>query len=160
MPEGLFIIKPEAEPSAKEIVNDIKEYGLSIDQRIRQRWTREKIRGTYPPEIFEDWPIADWYDNIVFERHGKDPWIETMIITSEKESIESIKKNLVGRFDASFAQRPEEKHTLRYKYGLKKIRRPFQKDENIYYFYYNGSHLSSENRYFIEKELYYPKTIV
>jgi hypothetical protein len=157
MKKGLLLIKPEAYFWSDSITKDIKDYGLYIDDRIEQRWTNEKIRQTYPPEDFPHWPMAEVIDNIIFEKFGKNPWVKAMIISSPKDSMEKIKKELIGPFDASYFQRPEESHTLRYKYGLKRQRfqLPMGKNGEPNYFYYNGTHLSSEERFEIEKKIFF-----
>ena len=156
MERGLLIVKPGAYPQRDSVARDIVDYGLSIDQRIEQRWTVEKIRKTYPPEMYPEWPMAIVIDNIIFGKFGKNPWIEAMIISSEKDSMEKIKKDLIGRFDASYFQRPEESQTLRYKYGIKKSRFPLPigKNGEMNYFYYNGIHLNPKGRFEFEKNLY------
>ena len=162
MESGLIVVKPEAYFSKDLVSKDIVDYGLYIDQRIEQRWTVEKIKQTYPPEMYPDWPMANVIEHIIFAMFGKNPRIEAMVISSEKDSMEKIKKELIGPLDASFAQRPEESQTLRYKYGIKKSRFPLPigKNGEMNYFYYNGIHLNPKGRFEFERKIYFPEITV
>jgi len=155
MEGGLVLVKPEAYFKKDFIVKDIEEYGLSIDQTMPQRWTREKIRQTYPSENYSHWPMAIFIDNIYFGKFGKDPMVEVMLISSEADTIKKIKK-LVGPLDASIAKRPEDSSTLRYKYGL---RESFSVciDGKPYYLYFNGIHSSSKEDFKRERKIYFPE---
>ena len=156
MEKGLIVVKPAAYYSSDRIANDIEEYSLSIDDRIKQRWTREKIRSTYPAEKYPNWPMASFVDNIIFSRFGKDPLIEAIFVSSSKDTIKKVKK-LVGPLDAAYAQRPEDSETLRYKYGLKE-RRVMIIDNKPYYFYFNGTHSSTDEEFRNEEKLYSSRT--
>ena len=163
MERGLLIVKPGAYPQRDSVARDIEEYGLSIEKRIKQRWTREKIRQTYPLEMYPKWPLAPYIDQFVFERFGKDPEIEAMIIFSEKESMKKIKEEFIGPLDAAFFQRPEDKGKLRTKYGLRErvmmmveVEDPETgtKEKKPFFYYHNGIHLNPEGRFEFENKLY------
>ena len=149
MENGLIVVKPEAYLVKDLVAKDVEDYGLSIDRRIKQKWTREKIRQTYPKKNFPNWPMAEFMDNIIFGKAGYEPWIEAMIVSSEKDTVKKVKK-LVGPLDASYAQRPEDSGTLRYKYGIKE-RRIMIIDGKPYYFYFNGVHSSTKED--LEREI-------
>ncbi|MBN2202801.1 MAG: hypothetical protein JW700_01250 [Candidatus Aenigmarchaeota archaeon] len=157
--KGIVLIKPFAFPRRDEIVEDIEEseFDLSVDQRIAQRWTKEKIEGTYRPMKYnKKWPMVNKLADIYFDFFGKEPMVEALMVSSDKNTIKKLKK-LVGPLDAAYAKRPEDSKTLRKKYGCP-IRIEEIVDEKKCYFFPNGIHVSSKEEFPRQRNLYLPRT--